>query len=391
MIKWLGTALAVALLIAGLGCQNDSISPDSSTSEQTINLDSPTGGLTTSDESPAFGEPDQFAALSSEASVDDPIVKRMPPDDSLTARGARFYEFRAIWGRLPQMNDSNAADPCPLDWSGTLHMDGGIIVLQKTIAFEENDSVSRVDSATIGWISHTGPGVDGIQVRLVVPGDPDFCAGCVPALTLSTGPYTRTFTLPELLALELVAPVDTCGNAISITSVLVPPGCPHGQLMGAWKKIELDSAASADTLPNGGIVQGVFRGVWVGKGGRIAGHLKGIFGLNSAGDPVFFGKYIDLTGRFKGILRGKIGMRPAPWYDREPGNGPGPGNEDCVRPPRGWFAGEWIDAKYDVQGRLRGRWIASDEGEGFFHGIWGMKCSRGFLLDEGSGGYPEEN
>jgi hypothetical protein len=270
-------------------------------------------------------------------------------------------------------------------------MDGGIIVVQKTIAFEEDDSVSRIDSATIGWISHTGPGVDGIQVRLVVPPDTSLCVGCAPALTLSTGPYTRTFTLDELLMLDLVSPVDTCGNAISITSVLVPPGCPHGHLMGAWKKLDPDSLASADTLANGGIVQGVFRGIWVGKGGRIAGHLKGVFGLNSAGERVFFGKYIDLSGRFQGILRGKSWMRIAPAIEEETGNGPGPDHDRGVRPPRGWFAGEWIDANWNVQGRLKGRWIAAEEGKGFFHGIWGMKCSRGFLLDDGSGGYPEEN
>ncbi len=385
MVKGLFSIFAIALLAAGFGCQSDSVSPAPALQEQAIDLDSPTGGLSTSDEAPAFGEPDMFAAFSTEASFDDPIEK-CGRADSLEARGARFFEFRAIWGRLADVNDTNAVDRCPLDWSGTLHLEGGVIVIQKTIAFEADDSISRVDSSTISWVSHTGPHVDGIQVRLIVPSDSSFCGGCVPTLELSTGPYSRTFTMAELLALDLVSPVDTCGNAISITSVLVPPGCPHGQLMGAWKMTDIDSLTSADSLENGGVVHGVFRGIWVGKGGRIGGHLRGVFGLNAAGEPVFFGKYIDLTGRFMGILRGKGGFRGAPALDR--GNGYDKGIDN--RRPRGWFAGEWIDANLNVQGRLKGRWIASDEGRGFFHGIWGMRCGRGFLFDEIGAGYSGE-
>ncbi|MFA4947128.1 MAG: hypothetical protein WC674_01305 [Candidatus Krumholzibacteriia bacterium] len=381
MIKGLFSIFAIALLVAGFGCQNDSVSPAPALQEQAIDLDSPTGGLSTSDEAPAFGEPDKFAAFSTVASFDDPIEK-CGRADSLQARGARFFEFRAIWGRLADVNDTSGADPCPLDWSGTLHLDGGIIVIQRTIAFEEDDSISRIDSSTIAWVSHTGPHVDGIQVRLIVPSGSSLCIGCTPTLELSTGPYSRSFTIDELLALDVVSPVDTCGNAISITSVLTPPGCPHGQLMGAWSKTPLDSLTSADSLENGGVVQGTFRGVWVGRGGRISGHLKGVFGLNGAGERVFFGKYIDLTGRFMGILRGKAGFRGASALDRDPGNGGGPGNDRGIRPPRGWFAGEWIDAKANVQGKLKGRWIASEEGKGFFHGIWGMRCGRGFLLDD---------
>ncbi len=387
MIKGLFGIIAIALLIAGLGCQNDSVAPDAALTEQGIDLDSPTGGLSTSDEAPAFGEPDMFAAFSTEASFDDPIEK-CGRADSLEARGARFFEFRAIWGRLADANVTNAVDPCPLDWSGTLHMEGGIIVIKKIIAFEANDSVSRVDSSTIAWVSHTGPHVDGIQVRLIVPSDSLFCGACIPALTLSTGPYSKTFTMAELLALDVVSPVDTCGNAISITSVLTPPGCPHGQLMGAWKLTDLDSLTSADSLENGGVVHGVFRGIWIGKGGRIGGHLRGVFGLNAAGEHVFFGKYIDLTGRFMGILRGKGGLRGAPSLTGGNGNGRDKGAE--IKRPRGWFAGEWIDSNLNVQGRLRGRWIASEEGKGFFHGIWGMRCGRGFLFDEVSGGYNGE-
>ena len=85
----------------------------------------------------------------------------------------------------------------------------------KTIAFEPDDSISRVDQSTIGLVSRTGPHVDGIHVRLVLPPIPpedsaSFDDGA--ALELTTGPYSRTFTIDELVALNLIEPVDRAGT-----------------------------------------------------------------------------------------------------------------------------------------------------------------------------------
>ena len=62
--------------------------------------------------------------------------------------------------------------------------------------------------------------------------------------------------------------------------------------------------------------------------------------MRSDGERVFFGKYIDTTGRFMGILRGEYGSR----LDGDAG----------IELPRGWFAGEWIDEEMEAQGRLKG-------------------------------------
>jgi hypothetical protein len=372
MRKGLLATLAVALLVFGWGCQNTSIDPASTSSEQQIDLDSPTGGLTATDEAPAFGESDKFAIFSDESAADDPLERDAGyRDDILTARGARIYDFRAIWGRLAFLPDTTAPVSCPIDWSGTLHLDGGVIIMEKVIAFERNDSIWRVDRSTIEWISHTGPRFDGIQVKLVVPArsvDSLDCANCAPQLVLKAGPYSRTFTLDELAALSVITPIDRCGNEISITSVLAPPACPHGQLAGVWENTAVDSTASAETIGEGGSVLGIFRGVWVGRHGLIGGYLKGVYGLNSAGEAVFFGKYIDLQGHFMGILRGTYGSRPVPTVAS---------NADSGNRRRGWFAGEWIDGNVNVQGKLKGHWIAVAKGVGFFHGIWGMRCSEG--------------
>ena len=361
---------AVVLLLLGAGCQRSSdgtlpVNPAGSETTEQFDLNSPTGGFSSMDEDPAFGEPDEFASLMEETAVEDSCEYHHR--DRLQRAGVRLFQFRAVWGYLADMCDSAAADPCPLDWSGSLHFEGGIILMKNTISFEPEDAISRVDSSTISWVSRTGPGVDGIHVQLALL--PPLDSLITPQLELSTGPYSRTFTLAELVALHLVEPVDSCGNAISIASVLTAVRCPHGHLMGSWKKIAPDTLTSEDSTNVDGIVLGVFRGVWIGEHGRIGGYLKGIYGLNGSDEPVFFGKYIDTAGHFKGILRGEFGSRPSVSNacDRD--------RVRCERRPRGWFAGEWIDDRVNVQGKLRGHWIADEDGKGLFHGVWGMRCS----------------
>ncbi len=359
--------LAIALLIFGHGCQRSedtltSPAPASSTPREAVNLDSPTGGFTASSEKPAFGEPDAIGALANESQVEDSCENDPGFQRMLRARGARLYDFRAVWGHLADASDTNAAKPCPLDWSGTLHLEGGIIAIEKVIGFEPTDSLWRVDKSTIQWVSRTGPRVDGIQVKLVVPPtnkDNATCVACEPKLVLRTGPYSRTFTLKELVSMNVVEPVDRCGNAISITSMLAIPQWPHGRLAGSWKMTPPDTLAPPDSNNTEGIVLGVFRGIWIAERGLIGGCLKGVYGLNSEGKKVFFGKYIDPDGRFMGILRGTYGVRPEV-------------SENAAR-PHGWFAGEWVDENVNVKGKLKGHWIGEREtGNGYFHGVWRM-------------------
>ncbi len=83
-----------------------------------------------------------------------------------------------------------------------------------------------------------------------------------------------------------------------------PPPCPHGLLKGHWK-----------SLKNG---YGVFGGKWAGAGGKVVGHLQGIYGKNKAGHQVFFGKYISVTGKFLGLLKGRYanGFLKGRWFDK---------------------------------------------------------------------------
>lgn len=372
MQKRFAVTFFVFLIVFGAGCQftgNDPTSPGTTPEDQTetaINLDAETGGFTFTDEDPAFGEPDVYRRYNRERRYDDPYRERNRVREMERRPGARIYRFRAVWGHLARaFDDSTAADPCPVDWTGTLHMEGGVIIIEKVIAFEPADSMRRIDRSTVGWVSHTEPHIDGIQVRIICPppspADSTASVAVEPVLVFETVPYAARFTLEQLRAMHLVQPVDRCGNGISINSHIVPPMCPHGYLMGEWRAVEPDTILSPDSTETRGVVHGRFRGVWIGRHGLITGHLKGVYGVNSAGERVFFGKYLGHDGGFAGILKGRY--RPAPSI------------EAANTHPHGMFEGVWIGRDRLVKGRLKGHWAADEPGYGFFHGVWGMLCS----------------
>jgi hypothetical protein len=250
----------------------------------------------------------------------------------------------------------------------------GVLIIEKLIAFDPEDYITRKNKSTIEWVSYTCPHIDGIQVRLIAPPssfkpdslNADSTVTSEPVLTIKTGPFTRSFTLKELETLQLMEPVDRCGNGIKINSQILPIGCPTGYLFGQWKSVEPDTTAidstvsSSDSTNSDKVLLGYFRGVWIGNNGIIAGHLKGIYGINSLGERVFFGKYIDFKGRFKGILKGYY--EPVLDITTE------------YYPPHGIFYGSWFNQNLVHQGRLKGDWITDESGNGFFHGRWGRNC-----------------
>ncbi len=85
--------------------------------------------------------------------------------------------------------------------------------------------------------------------------------------------------------------------------------------------------------------------------------------MRSDGAPrVFFGKYIDTTGRFMGILRGEYGSR----LD----------GDACIESRAVTSSASRFGEEMEAQGRLKGLWmIDEDTGRGCFHGVWGVNCS----------------
>jgi len=369
MKKLVALTALILLVVAGSGCQlfnSTPTSPENSVVENTggeINLDDELGGFTISDEAPAFGEVEAYEPLLvQEPTFDDPFQYTNEYQKCIRERRARHYRLRAIWGHLPRLNpDSITTDYCPLDWTGSLHAEGGVVLIEKVIAFEPNDYIKRVDRSTISWISHTGPHIDGVQVRIVFPPEPIDSIGKNYdrpfTVTIETPQFSRKFTIDELDSLNLLEPVDRCGDGISIVSYRIIPHIAHGHLMGEWHLLPVDSTTtSSDSTDTGRRLLGKFKGIWFSDAGVAAGYLRGVFGINSNGEKVFFGKYIDMDGRFKGILKGYYGICEDD-------------TTDCEF-PKGWFKGVWIDRNRLIHGDLKGHWIADNSGSGYFHGRW---------------------
>lgn len=362
----LAITIASVLVLAG-GCQwlDNGTAPESVNKEQIIDLDSPTGGFTITDEEPAFGEPELYEPMFNEVAVDDTTSDNEQVKALFRHRHVKIFRMRSIWGHLVTTYADEAErdqDYCPVDWSGMMRLAGGAIIVERIIAFEEQDCVEREDVSTITWVSHTGPHVDGLQVMLVVPWGPADSTTEFeePKLVFETGPYSKEFTISELMAMSMLEPVDECGNGIAINSHILPAYCPYGFLAGGWKSIE------PDTTDAGHIILGHYRGIWISERGTPGGYLKGAFGTSSAGENVFVGKYVDMTGRFMGILKGYYGVCPEL-------------TSETVY-PYGYFRGVWIDDERTVTGGLKGHWVAREEGFGFFHGVWGVNCTE--IVDE---------
>ena len=297
------------------------------------------GGFKPTDEVAGFGDPE----ILSEFAEDQDVVDLLSTDPQIAAdiedSLVGVYFLRITWGRLEW--DTTATTIT--DWSGTVQIDKGALVLLRKIRFEPGDYIHRPrpDRRTLEWTSYTGPHFDGICVAIVVP--PGDTASTEGTLTFSSTPFSRTFSFSQLDSINVVYPVDQEGNEIAFVGhkkQLVP--CGNGFLEGRWMK----------TARN----QGVFKGKWINRDGSLAGHLKGLWGVRSNGDKVLFGKYISHNGTFKGLLQGSWG-----YSDNEEG---------------GWFAGEWCGQNGQAKGVLKGHFrVGGEKGrKGHFQGQWRQLC-----------------
>lgn len=360
-ISWLVVMATLGLLWAA-GCEKDSTGPANNPPVgEGPNLEDETGGLTSDDEAPAFGDPVLQESAGAEVRVadpigDDPQIVRWQHADS-----GRLYGVTLLWGILDAdpASTSGVADSGSTitDWSGHLQVSRGAVVVRTTIAFEGGDYVvrPRVDKTRVDWVSHTGPSFDGLRILVIQPlGEGE--TGENDTITIEAGVHRWEFAVNDLDGLDRTETVDDLGNQFSIRGVLhEPTACSRGFLGGAW------------LMPEKPDEMGVFQGRWIGPDGEFAGFLRGHYGLNAQGVKVFFGKYIDLDGNFRGFVRGT--------WD-ELGVDVGVGNHGRMR-HHGWFRGDWLDANETPVGQLQGRWRAArGNAGGFFQGSWSSGCGR---------------
>lgn len=342
------------------------------------------GGYTATNESPAFGDTTLAAASSGEEDYSDPIAASPAVDSLMTNPDAGFFHLRIVWGRL----EYDSTVTTVTDWSGSLSVTRGVELLRRVIRFERGQDYiqPRTDRQSIEWVSKTTVHNDGIGVDIIVPparpqydttvtydttstGDTvmTIVVDTIPPtpvqVSFQTGPYSRTFTLDELHALDTIVYLDD-SNAVAFNSYAterIP--CPHGFLTGLW-----------GTNDSG---EQVFRGMWMSRAGIITGYLKGTYDSNDSTGNTFVGKWIDNSGLFQGFIKGTWGQRP----DFH-------ASANAFKHAGGWFKGYIYDANNSQIGVLNGKFreaFRTDIQKGYLQGHWKLFCP-----DNSSGQTPDD-
>lgn len=354
--------MIAAGLIALVGCSENATQTVDATSE--LNLEAEFGGYTEVAEEPGFGDEELMESESEEQIVEDNLAATPEMVALLSDPESGIFRFRAVWGQL--RFDSSVTHPT--DWSGSLAISRGGVLIRRTIRFElaQDYILPRVSRELLEWHSITTVHNDGIVADLIVPvpepildstavidgSDTTYAVDTLwpDAVTVefTTGPYSRTFDLGDLASLDTIITLDD-SSQIAFTAYQNNP-CPRGILAGRWGRNEEG--------------QGVFRGRWIDRTGIVTGWLKGHYGINDEGLRVFYGKWIDRSGQFEGFLRGT-------WYP----NPSEEANEIAVCRAGGMFEGGVFLANGDEIGLLKGKYRgACYVRGGFFQGRWKLHC-----------------
>ena len=319
---------ALMIALGAAGCTTDELD-DAGQIASEIEMEN--GGLDMEDEAPMFGEPELYA--------DADLVDEVPYDDSMesdtevaaamNAPDAVVYNATVLWGQFP----GDPTNTQPRNWSGTISVNRGAMILRRTIRFEgpTDQVLGRLDPQTIAFTSATMPHHDGMRLTIIDP-TPEDAEPLVLTLATANGPDFSA-TLASLLDGPQSVEVDADGNKIVGVALAQPIDvCNHGFLAGRWHKV-------ADG--RGRLLARV-----TDAEGDTVGHIRGVYGVRANGDKVFFGKYINTAGQFRGIFAGR--------YDD------------------GHFAGRWITRNGDL-GALGGEYretIPGPEVGGHMLGRW---------------------
>lgn len=327
------TSLPLLAIFALAGC-SAAQSPFTNGDPETVQsaLDQQNGGMTSAAESPEFADP---AVQSLEQFVPDFGDTTDMTQSVNLQQGAQRWRVAVIWGHLPPAHDMDSSDIAPsvVDWTGSLSVDNGAIGLKRTLRFDFGDKVlARQNAQSVDFVSHTLPHVDGLYMSVVIP------ANAAPTMHFKTKSMNADIDLGVLAQRpgDVVRLEDGRNGMFFIG--YPEDGCSRGLLFGRWRKLRP--------------AIGEFRGLVVGDQGEGIGHIRGIWGhAPRANANVFFGKYIDRQGDFRGLLGGVYG--------------------------EGKFGGVWGTVAPQNKGTLEGYYSDGYErgdGRGVFLGRWAEKC-----------------
>ncbi len=346
-------ALSTLLLV---GCGKEATQPTNQgiPTQENPNLDESLGGYTSQSEAPFFGDEDLAASCDLEVAAEDAFASDPDVLGWQNSDTFRAYALTLLWGVLdsdPSIHTNDDGDGAQnFDWSGSAIVNHGALVARATIAFERDDYLvgPRAERDKVMWVSHTSGGFDGLRLLVLQNlgvGDD----GVTDSLTITAGDHQWVLAVNDLADLDRTEVIDDLGNKFAIRSFrMMPQLCNRGFVGGAW------------LAPREPGMDGHFQGRWVAADGSVAGNVRGIWGINTKGEKVFFGKYVDRAGNFRGILRGS-------WEDRGIES---PSQSNRLR-THGMLQGEWVDENGAAVGTVRGHWRAArDGGDGFFEGAW---------------------
>jgi hypothetical protein len=284
---------AAAVSASAIGCSGSGSANESDDDTRSLSaaLEEDNGGLSTSDEAPSFGDPslDEAPPLADDPGDEDDTLQKSQAEDSNAP--ARVYRLAHLWGHMPPASD--AAEPPPpvaADFSGSLSIDAGAIGVSRALRFDGRDHLEpRTSLRQVSFVSHTLPRVDGLMVTVRVP------EGGSPIVHFATAALTTEIDVSSLEAnVGGIARAGDGANGVTWLGFEDRPGCTSGFLAGRWKRV----------APGLGRLQGQV----VGDHGALVGHVKGLYGhARKIDQNVFFGKYIDRNGAFRGLFGGTYG------------------------------------------------------------------------------------
>jgi hypothetical protein len=332
--KIMRTQLPLALLLAvpTIACTNDAATPpDDDVDAVTNSIELENGGYDTADEAPQFGDDAFFAAadIEADAAVSDALATDPVVTDLETRAGVLARNVIVLWGRMPADPNGTARD-----WSGSLRVSRGAMVLRRRIAFEQATDrlLPRTTRDAIQFQSQTSVHADGLALTVLDPTPAD-----ANPLTLTyvsaDGAITYTLNLAGLTAGPVALDAGDGNQIVAIGHQRRDANaCDHGFLRGRWHAMNANA--------------GHYAGLVLNSDGEPTGHIRGIYGKRRNGQAVFFGKFINRDGQFRGIFRGTYdnGHFDARWIDRSGDHG-GLGGMyragDTLR--AGQFLGRWAE------------------------------------------------
>lgn len=331
MVRTLSLPLALLATLPTAACLDRGSGDD--TQNVSSDLEQPNGGFDTADEAPEFGATADFtaAAIESDSAASDALAGDPSTTAIDTASAALGFRMVLVWGKMPADKDATVSR----DWTGSLKLSRGGLIVRRTIAFEDKTDklLPRVSLDTVSFQSVTRPYIDGLALTVLDPTSATATGTQMLTYTSSDGATVYDFDLSQLAAGPIV--VDA-GDGFKMVAIGVPrraSACDRGFMRGRWH------ALSANL--------GRFLGVVTDENGAPAGHVRGVYGERRNGDSVVFGKFIDLSGHFRGLLTGSFadGQYQARWLDRQGDHGTAHGV---------YFAGATA-----TSGQFLGRWAES--------------------------------